>query len=554
MRSKFVIFILLASSLCGFKNNREFAFFYDVYVQDVATAINGTPNDLTGVQKFNNQYFTLWLSPVAGELPYPKYYKQIVEFCSTYNIRKIIWYIAHGTADLATFYNPGSTDPGSFVQLLQNHPLPPFTQIEFYFDCSSMPSPTGSDPSYVYQGTSPSSVYPPPPNPSTFTVQLPQYMAAGYGNFYNCLWWAMDMFRAVTNVTLISGVSVDPEDNCSGLNTPYTTNASAYQALVNYMDEFSSLDADFQPLERGMTFGGDAKVQIFGNRSVIPISDPLLITDTDSIPNFYNGTTGPRTAPWRSAAQAADPFLDNVYPQLYNLSTPYIYTLSSVPATAGLNFLELLSDTPYCPGVVAGQTPSPTATRSQISFTAGSPLITGTNTQFNTELASSGLNTQSPIGYILNNQQYCAAPNTDPNYPNTPSNITCGGKVAGVATATTMNLAPSPTTTQTNVNWLYVENEIQYREYHLTPQMVSGIFLMFSGESSFFGGWTLDQFMDFVIAFYNQGQTSYSPYFSVSGGVGTPIPVPNQFAIFTYEQITGQASGAPNPSWFSNPN
>ena len=529
MRSKILSLGLLSFFLCSF-TNREFTGFYDVYVQDVVNTLTGTTPGLTSYQKFSNQYFTLWFSPVADETAdLPTYYNQVVAFCKNYNIRKIIWYFSYTSPAMVSFYNPVSTDPQSMIQLLQSNPLPSYTQIEFFFDCSSM------------SGTPYSGVTPAPGVP---TVIPPSYMQ----NMYNTLWWARDMFNAISDVTLMSGVTIDPEDDCGGSNAPYTTPSDAYQGLVNYMDNFRSLNSDFALLERGMTFGGDARNQIFGNRAPIPITDANLIVDTDAIPSFYNGTSPARTTPWVRPDPAA-PFLENIYPQLYNLGTPYIYTLKNMPQQAGLNFIELLSNTPYCPGLTL------TGTNSTISFTTGSPLVSGVGSQFLTELASSGLNTNSPIAFInAIGEQQCLTPNIEPNYPDTPVYLTCSGKVAGVASNTQMNVSPSPTTTQNGVNWLYVANEIQYREYHITSEMVSGIFLMFSGESSFFGQWTLDQFMDFVIAFYNQGQTSYSPYFNVTGGVGTPIPVPNQFAIFTYEQITGQAAGAPNPPWFPNPN
>ncbi|MBP9842206.1 MAG: hypothetical protein KBC64_07275 [Simkaniaceae bacterium] len=538
MRSRFLSLCFLIFCLCGF-TNREYTVFYDVYVQDVVNTLTGTtPSGLSATQKFNNQYFTIWLSPVASEqADLPTYYAQIKAFCTAHNIRKVIWYLGYTTAS-ASFYNPASTDPTSLVQLLQNNPLPSYTQIEFFFDCYSMAN------GIVY---TPSTTAPTPPTHSI----LPAYMTQGvpptppstvpwHGNLYNCLWWARDMFANVPDVTLISGVTVDPENNCSsGGVAPYTRAVNADQAIVNYLDEFSSLNVAFQPLERGMTFDGGSKVQIFGNRAAIPITDTNLINDTDTIFDvaqnmyFFNGTDATHTTPWTRPDPAA-PFLDNIYPQLYNLSAPFIYTLPNQPTQAGLKFLQLLSLTPYCPGLTS------TGALSTITFTSGSTTINGTNTLFSTEIDDSGNqpNANTPLAYLdAQGTQHCLATGGDVHNP-------CPAKVHSVTNDTTLTLNTTPTTSQTNVDWLYVENEINYTEYVVTPGMVSGIFLMFSAEASFFGQWTLDQFMNFVISFYNQGQT-YPLYY----GTGV-IPLPNQFAVFTYEQMTGKATSPPPNIWF----
>jgi hypothetical protein len=507
MRSKFFLLAIIGFFFCSF-TNREFTRFYDVYVQDVVTALTGVPTtppynpDDPGVLKFNNQFFTLWLSPtVSSPDDLDTYYGQVCSFCYAHNIRKVIWYIGYNDTS-ASFYNPVPTESPNFIGLLQTNPLPSYTQIEFLFDCSSM--------SATVPYTSPTPLETP-----TYTSS-PDY----FSHLYSCLSLANDLFINVPDVTLISGVTIDPENNCHGTLTPYSSPVEADQGIVNYMDEFACLNSGFSSLERGMTFDGSSKVQIFGNRSSIPISDDLLKIDTDTISNFYNGQ-GNGYAPWRPDPDTS-PFLDNVYPQLYNITdvitdvglTPgYIYTLSNSPIQAGTNFLQLLALTPYRPG---GGT---------ITFSSSSAEVNGSGTKFTTVITSDNQN--SPLAFGDFNLQQCLISGD-------LSNV-CADKVSHVASDLSLTMTAPPSTTQNNVPWLYVENEINYREYGLTSEMINGIFLMFSVEKDFFGGvWTLDQFMNFVTAFWQKGQNSYSPY---QNGRDTTIPVPNQFAIFSYEQI-----------------
>lgn len=547
MRFKSLAFASLSLLLCGF-TKQTLQTVHDIHVKDGVNRLkvlhlNKNSSTPSAVQKFNNQSFTLWL--LAKELnDLPTYYSNIVTFCKNHNIKKVVWYLGY-TSQSASFYDPHSTNPSSFVQLLTNAntALPATTQLELRIECASMA------PSFLYTGASPA------PTAPTFTV-LPNYMSSSQGCLYNCLWWVRDLFKAVSPIkpNLISGVTIDPQNNCTSDVLPYTINADltsaaiiADQALVNYLDEFASVNADFYPLQRGMTFDGSAKKQIFGNRATLPITDPLLINDTSLVYDtsnglsmyFYNKTSPTRTAPWTRPDPTA-PFLHNVYPQLYNLQAPFIYTLSNQPQLAGIKFLQFLSSIPYCPGLTSNGTPS------HISFTQGSKDIIGLGTRFDTELNSSGLNGNSPLAVIdQNGQQQCLIPTTDPS-------TACGAKVSTITDDTHLSLASPVTinTPSTPLPWLYTETEINYLEYALTPEMVSGISMTFSAEGdpahAFFGTWTLDQFMNFMTTFYAQGQTSYSPYRSASA----PIQVPNLFTIFTYEEMTGRVSPSPPNIWF----
>jgi len=566
MGSKLLTLGLTGVLLSGF-SLPDFTVFFDTYVQDVAVKLAApkseipstdlTDPQLNPVVLFNEQNFTLWLSPTGSEQSdLPTYYNTILTFAKSHNIKKVIWYFGYTSAS-AGFYNPASTDPNSFVKLLTtpSTTFPSTTQIELRIECASM------SPSPVYTGSNP------PPTVPTHSV-VPNYMDSSHGCFYNCLWWARDLYNVVklTYPNLISGVTIDPQNNCTVLPgpspqppdyRPYTINAdstsaaiNAEQAIVNYLDEFASSNADFYPLKRGMTFDGSARKQIFGNRAILPISDTGLIGDTSLIYDttnglsmyFYNGSDSNRTAPWTRPNPSA-PFLDYVYPQLYNLEAPYVFTLQNQPQQAGVKFLQLLSNSPYCPGLTAQ------GALSTITYTQGSKIISGNSTQFETELNSTGLNASSPIAVVsATGQTQCLIPSSDPG-------TACAAKVdynGGVTSNVELSLGANVTipTASSSLPWLYVENEINYLGYALTPEMVSGIFLMFSAEGNsneaFFGYWTLSQFMNFINSFYSQGQTSYSPY---RGGAGS-ISVPNQFAIFTYEQITGKAGTPPANAWF----
>ena len=564
MRSKYLAFGLMGLLACGF-SLPEFTEFYDGYVQEIAVKL-GAPvipsHDLidpeaNAVALFNEQHFTLWLSPISSEQSdLPTYYKTILAFTKNHNIKKIIWYFGYTNASTA-FYDPTSTDPTSFVKLLTNPSttFPSTTQIELRLECASM------SPSLIYTGSNP------PPTVPTYSV-LPNYMTSSNGCFYNCLWWARDLYNVVklTYPSLISGVTVDPQNNCTVMPgpapqppdyRPYTVNAdstsaaiNAEQAIVNYLDEFASINSDFYPLKRGMTFDGSARKQIFGNRATLPITDAALIGDTSLVYDtsnglnmyFYNGSDSNRTAPW-TRPDPSGPFLDYIYPQLYNLDAPYVFTLQNQSLPAGVKFLQLLSNSPYCPGLTTG------GALSTITYTEGSKIISGSGTQFETELNSSGLNSSSPLAVITpSGGQQCLIPSSDPG-------TACAAKISldvGVISNVELSLGANVAipTVSSYLPWLYVENEINYLGYALTPEMVSGIFLMFSAEGNtdeaFFGYWSLSQFMSFINSFYTQGQTSYSPYRGNSGS----ISVPNQFAIFTYEQITGKAGVPPAIVWF----
>ncbi|MEI8300074.1 MAG: hypothetical protein WCG10_00485 [Chlamydiota bacterium] len=181
-----------------------------------------------------------------------------------------------------------------------------------------------------------------------------------------------------------------------------------------------------------------------------------------------------------------------------------------------------------------------------INFTEGSKDITGIETRFEAELNASGLNGNTPLAVInQTGTQQCLIPSTDPA-------TACGAKVSTITDNTHLSLASPVTiaTSPTPLPWLYTETEINYREYALTSEMVSGISMTFSAEGdpahAFFGTWTLDQFMNFITTFYAQGQTSFSPY----RGTSNFIAVPNLFTIFTYEEITGRVSPSPPQIWF----
>ncbi|MCX6991104.1 MAG: hypothetical protein NTX49_08605 [Chlamydiae bacterium] len=566
MRSKYLALGLVALLASGF-SLPEFTEFYDTYVQEIAVKL-GAPSpeipahdlidpEANAVALFNEQKFTLWLSPVSSEQSdLATYYQTILTFAKKHNIKKVIWYFGYTSAS-AAFYDPTSTDPTSFVKLLTtpSTTFPSTTQIELRIECASM------SPSPLYTGATPE------PTAPTHSV-LPNYMNTSNGCFYNCLWWARDLYNVVklTYPSLISGVTVDSQNNCLFMDPPpdppppdygpYTVNANgtsaainAQQAIVNYLDEFASINSDFYPLKRGMTFDGSARKQIFGNRATLPIADSALVGDTSLIYDtsyglsmyFYNGSGSDRTTPWTRPNPSA-PFLDYIYPQLYNLETPYVFTLQNQPLPAGMKFLQLLSNSPYCPGLTTG------GALSTISYTEGSKIILGSGTQFETELNSSGLNSSSPIAVINSSGQQCLVPSSDPG-------TACAAKISitpGVTSDVELSLGANVAipTASSYLPWLYVENEINYLGYAVTPEMVSGIFLMFSAEGNtdeaFFGYWTLSQFMNFINSFYTSGQTSDSPYRGNSGS----ISIPNEFAIFTYEQITGKAGTPPAIVWF----
>ena len=564
MRSKFLSLGLITVLISGF-SLPEFTDFYNGYVQEVAVKLGAPAPEIPAtdlidpeadpVALFNAQNFTLWLSPISSEQSdLPSYYNTILTFDKSHNIKKVIWYFGYTSAS-TSFYDPTSTDPNSFIKLLTtpSTTFPSTTQIELRIECASM------SPSLIYSGINP------PPTAPTYSV-LPNYMNSSNGCFYNCLWWARDLYNKVKLIypNLISGVTVDPQNNCTVMPgpppqppdyRPYTVNAdstsaaiNAEQAIVNYLDEFASINSDFYPLKRGMTFDGSARKQIFGNRATLPIADSALIGDTNLIYDtalsmyFYNRSDSSRTAPWTRPDPTA-PFLDYIYPQLYNLEAPYVFTLQNQPLPAGVKFLQLLSNSPYCPGLTTE------GTLSTITYTEGSKIILGRGTQFELELNSSGLNSSSPIAVIsATGQQQCLVPSSDPG-------TACAGKISldvGVSSNVELSLGANVAipTASSYLPWLYVENEINYLGYALTPEMVSGIFLMFSAEGNtdeaFFGYWTLSQFMNFINSFYTQAKTSDSPYRGNSGS----ISVPNQFAIFTYEQITGKAGVPPAVVWF----
>ena len=532
MKKSFLLVLISSCFLFGFTKSK-ITHFYDNFVKEEALILTGKnsskkPIDIvpSPINLFNQQGFTLWLSPISSEASdLSTYYTDVATFCKMHGIKKVIWYFGYTNASI-DFYDPTSTDQNSFIQLLKTTPLPSGCVLELRIECASM----DNGPIYHSKTT--------PPNVPSYTT-LPLYMSTR--NFYNSLCWVRDIRNAAG--TAIYGVTIDPQDNCDIKPdyTPYENPADADQAIVNYLDEFASINSDFYPLKRGMTFDGSAKVQIFGNRATMPITDVNLINDTNTITNFYNGRIN-GYAPWKRPNPAA-PFLDFVYPQLYNISSDYIYSLTNQTQTAGLNFLQLLSETPYCPGTTSN------GELSSITFATNSSIITGNNTQFLTELTSD-INANTPIGFIdSTGSQRCVFPNNDPHYPKTPPSVACLSKVKNVIDNQHLTLNVNPSSSQSNVHWLYVENEINYREYYLTPSMVSGISLMFSAENPFFGSWTLEQFTGFMTSFYTQGQ-SYSLYFQDPAISSPPIPVPNQFAIFTYEQITGKSSPAPSNIWF----
>jgi hypothetical protein len=94
MRSKYLVLGLIGVLASGF-SLPEFTEFYDGYVQEIAVKL-GAPvipsHDLidpeaNAVALFNEQHFTLWLSPISSEQSdLPTYYNTILTFAKNHNL------------------------------------------------------------------------------------------------------------------------------------------------------------------------------------------------------------------------------------------------------------------------------------------------------------------------------------------------------------------------------------------------------------------------------------------------------------------------------------
>lgn len=470
---------------------------------------------------FAAQNFTLWDidEDSPGTTTYQQHYAGLVTFVQTNYIRRVIVYPKDPD------YNPffllskqNVKDPNTFAYYIQQL-VNLGCQVEIQFDYSNFAESQPFTPVYTYNNTQ-------IPSNDFYFANLPQKMN-----------WVAGIMKLIPQVR---GVTIDPEDSDN------TQGNTAYQLIINYMDMYRYDSSNQVPnMKTGMTFGINVRNFSFANATNFTYNASQPVYYQYTMPSCYTATlqrfpgvpyvdksvspsvTYPNEdiSSWRPSPVSTAPLLDTVYIQAYEDDMPYIFTLSSNPELAGQALVNALSGIPYVPCT------------GTITTTKNSKSVVGSGTSFTSDLV--GL----PIGVGV------------------VPNVTTIGIVNSVTDSTHLTLNGPATAVVSQQPYLTTEISMKWVFPYASKQTANRIYLMFSVETDaedghqFFGTWTLNEFMSFVKAFYAQGQVQgiyqAPPGSSTSycTAVGNPsmIPLPNNFAIFTYYKLL-------QTNWFPSTN
>lgn len=465
--------------------------------------VNYVANNTSG---FKSQNFVLWdeNSDSPDTRTFAEHYQGLMTFMNQQNIRKVILYVKDpANYDFFLPSNADHTNPDNFaywaVQIMQ---LPNNPEIVILFDRSGFTWPGATVGGYG-------------------SDQIPAYFA----NPVEKLSWvkAINDYLTTNSLPNLTGVCIDPEPPGSW---PGLKGAPAYQTIVNTMDQYKW--GNSLTWENGMTFGIDAKPSTFSNLKTFPFltSDDndqaimaMIYASISTTSNYFPGTIFPAPSPpyptinapsWRSSNNA--PLLDAVYIQAYQSDVSYIYSLQSNPAQAAQRYLWAFQDLPYAPKT------------GTISGSSGSTTITGTGTSFTTNVLA-----DMPLG-IKPGVKF--------------------GIISNINSDTSLSLYSALSSSISQSSFFGTETVMKWTFPYITPTMASKIYLMFSCNYSvtfpFFGNWALTNFEDFVSNFYTTGQTS--AIFYQNPDSPTPIPLSNNFVIYTFNFMIEVAQWFPWPS------
>ncbi|MCH9613238.1 MAG: hypothetical protein SP1CHLAM54_02360 [Chlamydiia bacterium] len=546
MNSK-ILLCLLTCIQCFGLTKEHFETFYNVYFDDVKHNVHSTTPAPSAKSQFADIGFNLWVyqsgTSASSGKTYPDEYKNLVTFVKNYNITKVIYYVPYN-ADTDYFDPAAAAGTTSLVQDLQTNPLPSTCKLEFQFDKGG------------FSYSSPNS-HTSPTQTAILSVsnrfEGNNYIGSGSTAAYfldleQKLNWVLDMQSALASSQpfTITGITIDPEG--SGLPPTAGTVETAYHIILNYIDSYLIANNQLGSLTNNITYGVNSTTPTFADRSQVPLAASSQIGGVVTSGKIYSFplTNQP---PWRT--NQTSPFIDNVYIQAYQPDIPYIFTNSlngsnNAGDIAAKRMLQLLSKVPYLIG-------PGTAT-----FTSGGDTVTGQGVDFTQALNVGGVNGYTKTGvpqyshlaYLPPGEaQACLNPFT----ANEPDDPRCANDVETIAATTlTLNSPITAPTPAAPVQWLTVEILANWRNFTVTQDMVDGITFFFSAESAqpdtFFGSWTLNQFVNFAQQFKSQGKT-YGVFQSATGG-DSPLPIGPNIGVYSYDIINGSYSVKPENIWF----
>lgn len=542
-----IFLCLFAFIQCFGLTKEHFETFYNVYFDDVKHALHSTVPSPSAKSQFADIGFNLWVyqsgTSASSGKTYPDEYKNLVTFVKNYNITKVIYYVPYN-ADTDYFNPQAASGTSSLVQDLQTNPLPSFCQLEFQFDKNA------------FSYTTPNS-YTSPTQTSILTpanrFEGNNYIGSGSTAAYfldleKKLNWVLDMQAALANTEpfTITGITIDPEG--SGLPPTAGVVETAYHILLNYIDSYLVANNQLGSLTNNITYGVNSTTPAYADRSTIPLASGSQIGNSVVAGKIYSFPLD-NQPPWRT--DQTTPLIDNVYIQAYQPNMPYIFTNSlngsnNAGDIAAKRMLQLLSKVPYLIGP------------GTITFTLNGTTVTGQGVDFTQALNVGGVGGYTKTGVPIDSQvaylppggsQTCLNPFTSGE----PSDPRCSNDVIAVTSSElTLNSPITASTPSAPVQWLTVELLANWRNFSVTQDMVNGITFFFSAESAqpntYFGSWTLNEFVNFAQQFKSQGQT-YGVFQSASGG-DSPLPIGPNIGIYSYDIINGSYSPQPANVWF----
>lgn len=334
-------------------------------------------------------------------------------------------------------------------------------------------------------------------------------------NLYQKMCWVEAMIQKgvpIKEVVIDPECQIVGEDNIGG-------GIGAKQLLLNFMNYYRSQSPSLEKVGLGAALGFDVKTMAFTNLSVLPLPGPQdpqydLQSLLPAHQNYYNFPTKIDPTGWWGS-QSVRPLLDSIYIEMYDPTIPYNFTLQNNPELAAENFLHLYRDEPYMPA------------KGTIAFDKNAKTVTGNNTQF-----TQGFENGTPLGVMQEG-----------------SMITIG-RVNTIVSDTEAVFYSFPPFTSANSLYYLSESPLKWVfpsiQLPTNQSILDGIYFMFSLEPnpidkqkqklfSFFGNWTLDQFLTFLAHFYTLGQTTLPIYTQKEDPVY--IPLPKQFGIYDFRQL-----------------
>lgn len=482
--------------------------FNTVYTKDTIFRINGFDDE-----EFSSQNFTLWDidedSPKCNS--FQDHYTSLVAFVKANNIRRVVVYPKDPDANpFFVLTSQSISNPKTFAYYVKQL-VDLGCEVEIQFDYSNFAASQPFSPIYSYNSE-------PLPSTNFYFSNLPQKMN-----------WVAGIMKLIPQVR---GITIDPEDD----NNPQGN--TGYQLIINYMDMYRyDPNNNISNLKTGMTFGINVRNFTFANTTtftydntqptfyqyLVPSCYTAGLQRYPGIPYTDTSVKPPVTYPnedvssWRPSPISTAPLLDTVYIQVYEDDMPYIFSLSNDPQLAGLALIDAMNQIPYVPA------------QGLITTTTNSTAVVGKGTNFTKAMEGLSIG----VGSVA------------------AGNVTTLGIINTVTDATHLTLNGPTTTAVSNKPFLQTEIVMKWPFPYTSTTTANRIYLMFSVETvpedghSFFGTWTLNQFMTFVKTFYTQGQTQ-GIYQSPPQGntdycdtVNNPsiIPLPNNFAIYTYYKL-----------------